>query len=150
MRLSVAALMLCACSLALPAEVYKYKAPDGSIVFTDRKPEVPAEKVDVKTPTPPTPAERTEAARRSQALDGSARERLQRQAEEAAAARAAESRKQQADAQRCRKAREENAYYQADGVYVAAVVDGKRTFLTTEEVNQRRAAARREIEQFCR
>jgi uncharacterized protein DUF4124 len=150
-RIGAAAVMSCLGAFASvqAAEVYKYRAADGSLVFTDRKPEEPAEKVVVAPGNVPTVAERKDAIRQRQGLDGIARDRLQREAEDAAAARAAQARKQQADAARCRKAREDNAYFQADGVYVASVSDGKRTFLSTEEVQRRRDVARQDMSQYC-
>jgi hypothetical protein len=143
--------LACACGAGVvhAAEVFKYRAPDGSIVFTDKRPEVPAEKIVVE-PAPATSAGgRTDTARRTQPLDGAARDRLQRDAADAASARAAEARKQRYDEARCRDARNDAAFFMSDAVHYRANEDGTRTFYSAEEISQRRAAAKRDMAQFC-
>ena len=50
---------------------------------------------------------------------------------------------------RCQKARDESAYFSHDGVTRRLEKDDARPFYTAAEISQRRAAAKRDLAQFC-
>ncbi len=79
---------------------------------------------------------------RVSALEGIAKRRLEKDGEDRAKRNAF-------DAARCQKAREESAYFSHDGVTRRLEKDDARPFYTAAEISQRRAAAKRDLAQFC-
>jgi len=124
------------------AEIYKYTAPDGSIAFTDKRPEQPAQIVSVDAPKDVSAQQRERDAAQLRALEGQAKRRLEKDGEQRAA-------RKTVDDARCRKAREESAYFQHDAVTRRLEKDDPRPFYTAAEILQRRNAARRDMAEFC-
>jgi hypothetical protein len=130
------------------ADVYRYKDEKGNIQYTDKPPELPAERLNVKSQRTDVVAvqERTQAEQKQRAA--TAQQQQQNRAQAADQQEAAElSAKDKAE--RCVKARERyDSYMNSQRLYEQGA-DGERRYLSSEELDAARARAKTSMDDLC-
>lgn len=145
-------LTLAACGLAAVAahaDVYKYTDENGNVQYTDKPRTLPAERLDVRTQKTDLVAaqQRQEAEmRRMQEADQARRQNAAAQAD--ARAGAALSAKDKAE--RCAKARERYDSYMNSQRLYETLPNNERRYLTDDELDAARAAAKASMESLCK
>lgn len=125
------------------ADVYKYKDERGNIQYTDKPPSLPAERLNVQSqrtdvvaatrPPEQKPAASSQQQARSQAAD-----------QKAAAEMNAKDK-----AERCAKARERYDRYMNSQKLYEQDASGERRYLSSEELDATRAAAKASMDVMC-
>lgn len=141
MRRLIPALLLVAAAPVAAADVYKSVAEDGTVVYSDR-PQAGAQLVDVNAPYiggGPQP-------RPSLTADEEPEEQAQPAAgeDEPSAAERAETR-----AQNCELARERRETYMTSHRLYRNTESGEREYLSSAEIDEARAQAAADVEQWC-
>lgn len=130
------------------ADVYKYKDEKGNIQYTDKPPQLPAERLNVKSQRTDIVAvqERQAAEQKQQAAANEQREQARTQAadqKEAAQFTAKDK------AERCAKARERyDTYMNSQRLYEKGA-DGERRYLSDAELDAARASAKASMDVLC-
>lgn len=127
------------------ADVYKSRDAEGRLVFSDHAPAGPAERIKIEPP-PPSSAEdqaRVEAQQATWQREDAARKERDRAKAQEQAALAAER------AKRCSAARSQNATFGYDGRRFHLDPAGNRVYYSAQEIDQKRAEAKRDMAQFC-
>ena len=141
-------LTLAAASLAAGtafADVYKYKDEKGNIQYTDKPPSLPAERLNVQS-------QRTDivaAQERSQAVVKANTSAPPAAGNSPAEQRAAAAATAQDKADRCIKARERYDQYMTSQRLYEPGKDGERRYLSDEELDAARAAAKASMDVMC-
>lgn len=130
------------------ADVYKYKDEKGNVHYTDKPPELPAERLNVKSQRTDTVA----VQERAQAEQKQAAENAQQEQDERA--QAADQKKATAmtatdKAERCTKARERYDKYMNSQKLYEQGANGERRYLTSEELDAARASAKASMDVLC-
>jgi hypothetical protein len=149
MRLAVVVATALLCASASASEVFVTKDAQGRPVYTDRPVSLPAQKVNV-------------TSKSTDVVEAQARYQQQMQAYSEQEAAAAEASKKAADSQqaaaltatdrakRCQDARD---YYQtvmnAQRLYQTGATSDERQYLTSAEIDDTRANAKRVMDEFC-
>ena len=130
------------------ADVYKYKDEKGNIQYTDKPPQLPAERLNVKSQRTDVVAvqERRQAEQKQQAA--AAQQQQQARAQTADQQEAAQlTAKDKAD--RCVKARERYDRYMNSQKLYEQGADGERRYLSSEELDAARASAKASMDVLC-
>lgn len=130
------------------ADVYKYKDEKGNIQFTDKPPQLPAERLNVKSQRTDVVAvqERQQAAQKQQAAASQQQQQARTQSadqKEAAELTAKDK------AERCSKARDRYDRYMNSQKLYEAGPDGERRYLSSEELDAARASAKASMDVLC-
>lgn len=130
------------------ADVYKYKDEKGNVHYTDKPPELPAERLNVKSQRTDVVAvqERSQAEQKQQAAASQQQQQGRAQAadEKAAAQFSAKDK-----AERCAKSRERYDNYMNSQKLYEQGANGERRYLTSEELDAARASAKASMDVLC-
>ena len=138
-------LMSMATAPAVAAEVYKWRDAQGQLVFSDRAPNGPTERVNVPTAPTPSTAELERLAAQQAAWRHEDAVRKERDL-----AKASEQAKLDAErAERCRAARSQNARFSYDGNQYRLDPSGRRVYYSVAEIDAKRLEAKKDMTQFC-
>ena len=130
------------------ADVYKYKDAKGNIQYTDKPPQLPAERLNVKS-------QRTDIVAVQAREDAEQKQRAANQQQQAQARSQAADPKEAAQltakdkAERCTKARERYDTYMNSQKLYEQGADGERRYLTSEELDAARASAKASMDVLC-
>ena len=141
-RASCLAVLLLAANAGFAADVYRQVNPDGTVTYSDRPESERAETITINTRTPAVPpAAAAEPAGNTGAPAGEPAEPSEPQPTPAdiAAQRAAN----------CAAARERNDRYQMSRRLYRSLPDGEREYLSDEELDEARAGAAADVQQWC-
>ena len=141
MRVFCLAVTLLLASTSFAAEVYRQVNADGTVTYSDRPASDSAETItiDTRAPAPlPAPATDEPDATPTAAPDAES-EPAQPTPQEIAAERAAN----------CAAARERNDRYQMSRRLYRSLPNGEREYLSDEELDEARAGAAADVEQWC-
>ncbi len=139
-------LLLCLSAGAPAATVYKWTDAAGGVHYGERPPAGQAQELRVPDHKPGkvvTPADRQKETQRL--LDAIDKERQEKDKQAAAAAKEQAKRDEQ-----CQQARRSAALYGMGGRIFDIDPQGERRYLSDAEIEQKRAAAQREVEKWCR
>ena len=130
------------------ADVYKYRDEKGNIQYTDKPPQLPAERLNVKSQRTDVVAvqERRQAEQKQQAA---AAEQQQQARAQAADQQEAEQLTAKDKAERCVKARERYDRYMNSQKLYEQGADGERRYLSSEELDAARASAKASMDVLC-
>jgi hypothetical protein len=130
------------------ADVYKYKDEKGNIHYTDKPPELPAERLNVKSQRTDTVAvqERQAAEQKQQAA---ASQQQQQAHDQAADQKEAAQFSAKDKAERCAKARERYDKYMNSHKLYEQGADGERRYLSSDELDAARASAKASMDVLC-
>lgn len=137
MRRAALALLLLAPALA-GAEAYRWVDADGRVHYSQTPP-VQGQYGRV-APPPPSPG----ASPHLEALQAPGKSPGEQAREQQQAAVADRQRER-----RCDQARRQNAQFQVTGRYYSADQNGERSYLSPEQIDQRRADARAAMQEHC-
>ena len=143
MRHLIPVLLLLAAAPLSAVEVYRFIAEDGSVVYTDR-PVPGAELVNVDAPFVggrPLPRPSLTAG------DDSETDAPEDENEQQTAARNEPTAEQRA--RNCEAARERSERYSTAQRLYRTTPDGEREYLSSEEIDEARAQAAADVEQWC-
>lgn len=144
--LTVAAATLAAGSAI--ADVYKYTDEKGNIQYTDKPPSLPAERLNVKSQRTDVVAVQDRQQKEMEAMQKAADSSSQATAKRAEQREAAETTAKD-KAERCVKARERYDRYMNSQKLYEESKDGERRYLTSEELDATRAAAKASMDVLC-
>lgn len=144
MRRLIPTLLLVAAGPLAAADVYKSVAEDGTVVYSDR-PHAGAQRIEVEAPylgggpepRQPLTADEPEPEEAEQEESASGEPEL-------TAAERAERR-----AQNCETARERQERYMTSHRLYRMTESGEREYLSSEEIDEARAQAAADVEQWC-
>jgi hypothetical protein len=126
-------------------EVYRSRNAQGQLVFSDRAPVGPSERVAIKPPPPDTDAdrERREAQRAIWQREEAARkERVRAEISERETISVERTK-------RCSAARLQNAMFGYDGRRYHFDAAGNRIYYSVAEIDSKRSEAKRDMARFC-
>lgn len=142
---SILAVLLTTLSVAAIADIYVSRDANGKLIYSDREPNGPHERVRVEArPVSPPPAAETPPDERAKWLQADADREQRAQQEEKRRTTAAEER-----TKRCADARRQNAIYGVDGRKCNYDAAGNRSCLSTAEIDAKRAEAKRLMAANC-
>jgi len=124
------------------ADVYKYKDEKGNIQYTDKPPALPAERLNVQSQRSDTVTGRPQPAQ-SPPSSPSNPQQARNEQREAAELSAKDK------AERCVKARERYEKYMNSQKLYEQTPDGERRYLTADELDATRAAAKASMDVMC-
>ena len=130
------------------ADVYKYKDEKGNIQYTDKPPELPAERLNVKSQRTDVVAvqERTAAEQKQRAATAEQQQQARTQtADDKEAAQLSAKDK----AERCVKARDRYDKYMTSQRLYEQGTDGERRYLSDQELDAARARAKTAMDDLC-
>jgi hypothetical protein len=130
------------------ADVYKYKDEKGNIQYTDKPPQLPAERLNVKSQRTDVVAvqERSQAEQQRQ---NAASEQQQQGRNQAADQKEAAQFTAKDKAERCAKSRERYDKYMNSQKLYEQGENGERRYLTSEELDAARASAKASMDVLC-
>lgn len=139
--ISLVTLALLAATTLHGAEVYRSVDEDGNVSYSDRPVGQDAESIVIATRTPGAPPAATASAEQSsESLDGTVqRERREPTPEERAEDRAAN----------CAIARERLDRYTISRRLYRTLPDGEREYLSDAEIDEAKAGAAADVEEWC-
>jgi len=130
------------------ADVYKYKDENGNIQYTDKPPQLPAERLNVKSQRTDIVAiqERQDAEQKQRAAANQQQQQARAQtADQKDAAQFTAKDK----AERCAKARERYDTYMNSQRLFEKGADGERRYLSDAELDAARASAKASMDVLC-
>jgi hypothetical protein len=128
--------------------VYKYKDEKGNVHYTDKPPELPAERLNVKSQrTDVVAVQERQAAEQKQQAAGSQQQQQART--QAADQKDAAQLNAKDKAERCAKARERYDKYMNSQKLYEQGADGERRYLSSEELDVARASAKASMDVLC-
>lgn len=130
------------------ADVYKYRDEKGNIQYTDKPPELPAERLNVKSQRTDVVAVQERAAAEQKQRDA-ASEQQQQARTQSADQKAADQLTAKDKAERCVKARERYDKYMTSQRLYEQGADGERRYLSDEELDAARARAKTAMDDLC-
>lgn len=130
---------------AAATEIYKYKDARGQTVYTDQRPPGPAQVLRLEEAKEPSAEERARHENQQRAFEQSVNEHLAHEKARAAEEAAAKAERDK----RCAAARAENARFGYGGRMYRVDEQGNRVYYSAAEIDERRAAAARQMSQFC-
>ena len=140
----ISTILLVTVSVAAVADVYVSRDANGKLVYSDREPAGPHERVRVEErPVSPKPASTPSDERTKWLQADQEREERARRAEQERTA-AAEER-----ARRCTEARRQSATYGLDGRKCSYDAEGVRNCLSDAEIDAKREEAKRLMAENC-
>jgi hypothetical protein len=130
------------------ADVYKYRDEKGNIQFTDKPPQLPAERLNVKSQRTDTVAvqARSEAEQKQRAASTEQQQQARTQAADQQEATQLSAKDK---AERCGKARERYDNYMNSQKLYEQGKDGERRYLSSEELDAARASAKTSMDVLC-
>ncbi len=139
--ISIVTLVLLAVASLYGAEVYRYVDDDGNVAYSDRPVGQNAEAIIITTTPPGVPPQAASAPQDDAGTPDETvqRERREPTPEERAADRAAN----------CTIARERNERYSISRRLYRELPDGEREYLTDAEIDEARAGAAADVEEWC-
>lgn len=139
--ISIITLVFLAASTLHGAEVFRYVDEDGNVAYSDRPVGQNAEAIVITTNAPIAPPPSTAPAQPATATPEETVERQRREPtpEERAADRAAN----------CTIARERNERYAISRRLFRELPDGEREYLSDAEIDEARARAAADVEEWC-
>ena len=126
------------------ADVYKYKDEKGNIQYTDKPPSLPAERLNVQSQRTDMVAVQARQQAEQQPAAGP-----QQPKNNAADQKAATELTAKDKADRCLKARERYDKYMNSQKLFEQTPDGERRYLSAEELDATRAAAKASMDVMC-
>ena len=133
---------------AAHADVYKYTDEKGNVQYTDKPRTLPAQRLDVKTQKTDVVAVQARQEQEMKRMQDAAAARQQGAAAQADKRQAAElSAKDKAE--RCVKARERYDNYMNSQRLFEELPNKERRYLTSEELDAARAAAKTSMDTLC-
>jgi hypothetical protein len=130
------------------ADVYKYKDEKGNIHYTDKPPELPAERLNVKSQRTDVVAVQERSQAEQQQSTAASQQRDQARAQ-AADQKAAAELSAKDKAERCAKARERYDQYMNSQKLYEKGEDGERRYLSSEELDAARTSAKTSMDVLC-
>lgn len=147
--LIISALLGAALAGSATADVYRYKDEQGNVLYTDKPPTLPAERLNVqsqKTDVVAVQARQEAELKRLQEADSARQQSAQQRSEEQDAARLTAQDK----AERCTKARERYENYVNSQRLYEQQPNGERRYLTSQELDAARASAKVTMDAMCK
>jgi hypothetical protein len=147
--LLLASLTAVALAPAALADVYKFKDDKGNVLYTDKPSTLPAERLNVQSQRTDVVAvqarQEAELKRMQDGANGRAQTTAQRSEQEQADQLTAKDK-----ADRCTKARERYDTYMNSQKLYEEQPNGERRYLTSEELDAARAAAKASMDVMCK
>ena len=147
--LLLASLTAVALAPAALADVYKFKDDKGNVLYTDKPSTLPAERLNVHSQRTDVVAvqarQEAELKRMQDGANGRAQTTAQRSEQEQADQLTAKDK-----ADRCTKARERYDTYMNSQKLYEEQPNGERRYLTSEELDAARAAAKASMDVMCK
>jgi hypothetical protein len=130
------------------ADVYKYTDEKGNTQYTDKPPQLPAERLSVKSQRTDVVAvqERSQAEQKQAAA---ASQQQQQARNQAADQKEANQLNATDKAERCTKARDRYDKYMNSQKLYEQGADGERRYLSSEELDAARASAKASMDVLC-
>ncbi len=130
------------------ADVYKYKDEKGNIQYTDKPPQLPAERLNVKSQRTDVVAvqERAQAEQKQAAANAQQQQQARSQASDQQQASELTAKDK---AERCAKSRERYDRYMNSQKLYETGADGERRYLSSEELDAARASAKASMDVLC-
>jgi len=132
------------------AEVYKYKDDKGNTLYTDKPQTLPAERLNVQSKRSDTTAASAPSAndelKRMQDADAARKQEAAQKTDEKQAAQSAAKDKME----RCTKARDKYENYVTARKLYEEQPGGQRRYLSSEELDQAREAAKANMDIWCK
>jgi hypothetical protein len=133
------------------AEVYKYKDEKGNTLYTDKPVTLPAERMNVpqskKSESPPaSTASTNDELKRMQDADAARKQEATQKADEKSSTLSTAKDK----AERCTKARDKYEKYLTSRKLYEEQPDGQRRYLSGEELDAARNAAKTNMDVWCK
>ena len=126
------------------ADVYKYKDEKGNIQYTDKPPSLPAERLNVQSQRTDVVAAQSRPQQPEQRPSSAQQARNQAADQKEAAEMTAKDK-----AERCAKARERYDKYMNSQKLYEQDDKGERRYLTSDELDATRAAAKASMDVMC-
>jgi hypothetical protein len=133
---------------AFAGDVYVTRDAQGRPVYTDKPEMVPAKPVGIHSTDTDRAAVQTQYSEQQQKFAAEEQKRARELADEAEAAKAREL-KAQDEEHRCAAARERLQAYNDSWRMYDEGPDGERRYMTSEEIDELRARAKRTVDEFC-
>jgi predicted Zn-dependent protease len=130
------------------ADVYKYRDEKGNIQYTDKPPQLPAERLNVKSQRTDVVAVQERAQAEKQRQTAASQQQQQARAQASDQREAAELTAKD-KAERCAKARERYDKYMNSQRLYEQGADGERRYLSSEELDATRASAKASMDVLC-
>jgi hypothetical protein len=146
--LTVAALLACPAG----ADVYKFKDEHGNVLYTDKPPTLPAERLNVqsqRTDVVAVPARQQEERQRLQNANNAAQQ-PQQPAEQQPGEQQTPEQSAQSKADQCAKARARYDNYMNSQKLYEQQANGERRYLTDAEIEAARASAKTSMDVLCK
>lgn len=138
MRRTALALCLLLAPALAGAQAYRWVDADGRVHYSQTPPA--QGQYGQVAPPPPSPG----SSPHLKALEAAGQDPSERVQEQQQAAKA--ERQQQ---QRCDQARRQNAWMQGSGRYYSADQNGDRSYMSPQQIEQRRAEAKAAVQEHC-
>ncbi len=130
------------------ADVYKYQDAQGNVQYTDKPRTLPAERINVQSQKTDVVAMRARQEAEQQRMQ--AQEQARQQAATLSGDQQAAAQLNAADkAEHCSKARERYDSYMNSQKLYEQLPDGERRYLSSEELDAARAAAKASMDTLC-
>ena len=143
--ISIVSISLLAATIACGAEVYRSVDANGNVSYSDRPVGENPEAVVIATRTPVLPPPSATPSQQNQAATGAAPdETVQRERREPTPEERAEDR-----AANCEIARERLERYTISRRLYRSLPDGEREYLSDAEIDEERAGAAADVEEWC-
>jgi len=130
------------------ADVYKYKDEKGNIHYTDKPPELPAERLSVKSQRTDVVAAQERSQAEQQQANAASQQRDQAR-NQAADQKAGAELSAKSKAESCAKARERYDTYMNSQRLYEEDENGERRYLTAEQIDTARASAKASMDVLC-
>lgn len=130
------------------ADVYKYKDEKGNIQYTDKPPQLPAERLNVKSQRTDVVAVQERSQAEQQRMNAASDQRQQAR-NQAADQQEAQQFTAKDKAERCAKARERYDKYMNSQKLYEQGENGERRYLSAEELDAARASAKASMDVLC-
>ncbi|HEX7116142.1 MAG TPA: DUF4124 domain-containing protein [Steroidobacter sp.] len=130
------------------ADVYKYTDKNGNVLYTDKPPTLPAERLDVQSQKTDIVAVQTRQQEEMKRLQEEEARRQQAMADRASN-QEAERLNAKDKAERCAQARARYDRYMNSRKLYEPLPNGERRYLTSEELDAARASAKASMDVLC-
>ncbi len=138
--------LLCASGGALAGKIYKWTDSEGNVHYGERPPTTQAREIDLpKTP----PSSRGPAQGNSLQETNKLLETMRKEREDKAAKKAAAEKERKAREANCSGAKRRLAAYTIGGRIYEIDDQGERSYLSDAEIDKRKQAAQKEVDQWC-
>ena len=144
-RVGLLAALASGMSEAMATDIYKYKDARGQTVYSDQRPQGPAQVIRLDDAKEPTAEERARRENQQRAFEQIVTEHQEHEKARAAQEAAAKAERDK----RCAAAKADNARFGYGGRMYRIDEQGNRVYYSAAEIDQRRAAAAHQMAESC-